>query len=1024
MLLEAQPILMSFEYSRIKDPGYFAENREPAHSDHVAYANPAELEAGESSLRASLNGYWKFHHAMNEGQVIPGFEAADFDCHSWDNIAVPAHIQMEGYGVPHYCNTQYPWDGYQDVEIGEIPEQYNPVASYVRYFYLPESMKGQRVFVSFQGAESCIALWLNGHYVGFSSDSFTPSDFELTGYLVEGENKLACRVYRWSAGSWLEDQDFMRFSGLFRDVFLYAKPAVHVQDIRICTQLDDDYRDATLEAKVKLEAQNGWRLRLTLKDGENTAAEAAQEGTQAEAEFHIPVSNPRKWSAEKPNLYQLLIEACGPDGQLMEVMRQNVGFRRFELKDGVMQINGQRIVFKGTNRHDYCAETGRAVTPEKIRRDLITMKRNNINAVRTSHYPNHSALYALCDELGLYVIDENNMETHGTWDPIVRKQKPIEYALPGNRMEWKDILLDRVNSTYQRDKNHPCVLIWSCGNESFGGDVIYEMSQLFRKLDDTRLVHYEGVANDRRRNETSDMESQMYTPVAKIREFLAEHRDKPFILCEYTHSMGNSNGAMHKYTEYAYEEPLYQGGFIWDFLDQTVHNKDRYGNPTLSYGGDHGEHPTDYNFSGNGIVYGDGTPTPKLQEVKYNYQNIVAEVGKDAVTVRNRSLFTSTAEYDCVLTLARDGVTIAEATLDTDVPPLDEATYPLPFAAQTRGGEYAVTASFRLKADTAWAQRGFEVAFGQGVYRVDAGAAKHEPHRALRVVYGANNLGVMGDCFEVLFSYLNGGLASYRFGGRDMFKTIPMPNFWRAPTDNDRGNFMAARYGQWKLASLYASHRCTMELFVRNMKPPVAEHEDGSVSIQYVYALPMTPVAYCDVTYTVHPCGKVDVKLGYDPVEGLSTMPEFGMMLKMDADYDQLRWYGLGPDENYVDRNCGAKLGIWQKPVRENMARYPLPQECGNHTGVRWAEVTDFRGRGLRFSGDGMEFSALPYTPHELENAAHDYELPPVHYTVIRAAKMQMGVAGDDSWGARTHEEYLIDVSKRLEFQFSFQGIL
>lgn len=1016
---------MNFDYNNLKDPAYFAENRVPAHSDHIAYANAAELAAGESSLRRSLNGYWKFFHALNERQVIPGFEAADYDCRPWADIPVPAHIQMEGYGTPQYCNVQYPWDGLEQLEIGELPERFNPVACYVKYFFLPEAMRGKRVFVSFQGAESCVAVWLNGHYIGFSSDSFTPSDFELTEHLVEGENKLACRVYRFSAGSWLEDQDFMRFSGLFRDVFLYAKPEAHIEDVRVKTLLDDDYRDARLEVKLTLNAPAGWRLKLTLKDGEKTVAEAERAGTDETAEFDLPVQDPRKWSSEDPYLYDLGIAVCAADGTSCEVVRQRVGFRRFEIKDGLMLLNGKRIVFKGTNRHDYRAEVGRAVTPELIRRDLITMKRNNINAVRTSHYPNHSALYALCDELGLYVIDENNMETHGIWDLVARGAKPLEYMLPGDRMDWKDILLDRVNSTYQRDKNHPSVLIWSCGNESMCGEVIYEMSQLFRRLDDTRPVHYEGTDHDERRPETTDIRSQMYTPVTKLRQILAEHRDKPFILCEYTHSMGNSNGAMHKYTEYAYEEPLYQGGFIWDFLDQSVRGKDRYGNTAFFYGGDHGERPHDGNFSGNGIVFGDGGASEKLQEVKYNYQNIAAVIDGEKIVVKNRNLFTRTSAFACELTLARDGVEIARAALKTDVAPLSEAEYPLPFPVQTRGGEYAVTASFRLKERTAWAEAGYEVAFGQGVYRVEA-PVKREKHAPLRVVYGSSNLGVHGEHFQALFSYNSGGMISYRYGGREFLKNVPMPNFWRAPTDNDRGNFMPQRYAQWKLASLYATHRGGMDTALDfPISVPAGMNEDGSVSISFRYTLPTTPAAKCDVTYTVYPCGTVDVRLGYDPVEGLSPMPEFGMLLKLDADYDHVRWYGLGPDENYVDRREGARLGIWERDIKDNVARYLVPQECGNRTGVRWADVTDFRGRGLRFMGDGegMEFSALPYTPHELENAAHPYELPPVHYTVIRCALRQMGVGGDDSWGARTHDEYLIDNTKRLEFHFSFKGI-
>lgn len=1013
---------MSFDYANLKNPGYFAENRVPAHSDHAFYADMDELAAGRSSLRHSLNGLWKFHHALNPAQVIPGFEAAEYDCRAWADIHVPAHIQMEGYGVPQYCNVQYPWDGYEDVQIGQIPERFNPVACYVKYFFVPQAFEGKRVFVSFQGAESCVALWLNGRYVGFAADSFTPSDFELTDYLIEGENKLACRVYRWSAGSWLEDQDFMRFSGLFREVFIYAKPRAHVADLRVAAPLADDLKSAVLTVEARMEAADGWRLRARLMDGEDAVASAEDSGDGDTARLEMPVDAPRLWSSEQPNLYDLLIEVMDGEGNVTEVVPQRVGFRRFEIVDGIMTLNGVRIVFKGTNRHDYCAETGRAVPYETLRRDLITMKRNNINAIRTSHYPNDSALYALCDELGLYVIDENNMETHGIWEKYVRGMIGLDGLLPGDRPEWRDVLLDRVNSLVQRDKNHPCVLIWSCGNESMGGEVIRDMSLRFKALDPTRPVHYEGVSHDPRHPETTDIESQMYTPVPKLREFLAGHREKPFILCEYTHSMGNSNGAMHWYTEYAYEEPLYQGGFIWDYLDQSVRAKDRYGNVVYNYGGDNGETPHDGNFCGNGILFGNGDGSEKLQEVKYNYQNIVCRIDMDSIRVVNRSMFTPTSAFDCVVTLERDGVKIGEKALETDVPPLSEQVYPSPFEVQTRGGEYAITASFRLREATAWADRGFEVAFGQGVYKVKA-AQKAERHAPLRVVRGTNNVGVHGEHFSALFSSLAGGLTSYRVGGVELLRSVPMPNFWRAPNDNDRGNAMPQRYAQWKVASLYATPRGSEALMIENMRMPVTKHADGSVSLTFIYALPTAPAAQCAMTYTVRPCGRVDVALTYDPVEGLGDMPDFGVLMKLDADLDQLRWYGLGPDENYVDRREGARLGIFKRAVKDLFQPYLVPQECGNRTGVRWAEVTDYKGRGIRFIGDGMEFSALPWTPHEIESAAHGYELPPVHYTVARASMMQMGVAGDDSWGARTHDEYLIDVSKPLRFEFSFEGI-
>ncbi len=1016
---------MSFSFSRLKDPGYFAENRTAAHSDHVAFGSRQELEAGRTGFRCSLNGLWKFYHALNEDQVIPGFEGEDYDCRPWADIPVPAHIQMEGYGVPQYCNVQYPWDGREQLSPGETPEKYNPVACYVKYFMLPEQMKGHRVFISFQGAESCLAVWLNGQYVGFSSDSFTPDEFELTPYLKEGENKLACRVYRWNAGSWLEDQDFMRFSGLFRDVYIYCIPDVHIRDLRIRTLLDDACRDAALQVVLQMEAEEEWQVRLALKEKGRKVAEALASGTgSGEARVDMEVKNPRKWSAEDPFLYDLEMEVLDEGGEMTEIVPQRVGFRRFEIRNSLMLLNGKRIVFKGTNRHDYCAETGRAVTPEKIRRDLITMKRNNINAVRTSHYPNHSALYSLCDELGLYLIAETNMETHGTWDEIMSGKWPVDHALPGNKTEWQGMLLDRVNSAFQRDKNHPAVLIWSCGNESFGGSVIHEMAMLFHRLDDTRPVHYEGVSfgRDFGYPDTTDMYSEMYTPVAKIREFQKTHRDKPFILCEYTHSMGNSNGAMHWYTEYAYEEELFQGGFIWDFLDQTIHTRDRRGQVTLTYGGDQGDRPHDGNFSGNGIVYGDGRETPKMQEVKYNYQNILARVEEKGLKVINRSLFTDTSAFECVVKLERDGREIAREILETKVPPLNEGVYDLPFGEQRVPGEYALTASFRLREDQPWAEKGYEVAFGQSVWTVE-GEKPALPHAPLRIIRGDKNLGVRGDSFEVMFSYQSGGLSSYRWGGREMLRVYPRPNFWRAPIDNDLGNGMPLRYAQWKLASLYQAPARPGD-GRRTGAESVRENPDGSVSIDFVYDLPTAPKASCGVSYTVFPCGRVKVRMDYDPVEGLGDMPEFGMIMKMDGDYDTLKWYGLGPEENYRDRREGARLGIWQKGVRENMARYPRPQESGSHTGVRWAEVTDFRGRGLRFSGKDMEFSALPWTPHEIENAQHDFELPPVNYTVVRAGMQQMGVGGDDSWGSRTHEEYLIDVSKPLRFEFCFEGIL
>ena len=1011
-----------FDYANVKNPEYFCDGRMEAYSDHAYYASETDMLDGESLFAESLNGIWKFHYARNYGAVIRGFEKEEYCCASWDDIRVPAHIQMEGYDVPQYANTQYPWEGREDIRPGEIPEYFNPVASYVKYFSVPERMKGKRIFVSFQGAESGLAVWLNGVFIGYSEDSFTPSDFELTGYLKEGQNKLAVQVFKWTAGSWCEDQDFYRFSGLYRDVFLYTVPNVHIRDLRIRAIPDETLQKAELEI-VSCTWGEG-KARFVLSRHGKVFVDEEKE-LNRENRFVWEVDHPALWSAEVPNLYDLMITVTGKDGAVTELIPEKVGFRRFEMKDHMMTLNGKRIVFKGVNRHDFSSVGGRHVSEEELRKDLTVMKQNNINAIRTSHYPNGSLLYRLCDEYGLYLIDETNMETHGSWD-TVRADGDDDYIVPNDRPEWLPLLLDRENSMYQRDKNHPSILIWSCGNESYGGKDIYEMSQFFRKEDPTRLVHYEGVFNDRRYNDTSDMESQMYTPVEKIKEFLAKDRSKPFICCEYTHAMGNSCGAMHKYTDLTDTDPLYQGGFIWDYIDQTIYKKDRYGQEFQAYGGDFGERPTDYNFSANGIVYGgDREPSPKMQEVKYNYQNITAKVSENRVTIINKNLFLNTNAFDCVVLVERNGKALRQIKMETEVEPLGEKTYPLPFAKETLPGEYTVTVSFRLKEDQIWAKAGHEVAFGQYVYRNQG--EKKLCKRPVKVIRSKHNIGVRGECFEVIFSVLDGGLASYRYAGKEMIKEIPKPNFWRAPVDNDQGNQMPKRYAQWKIASMYAGHKDYRGADCCKVLEPKVEVKEYSVRVTYTYLMPTTPDSQCQVAYEVYGDGTVQTTLSYDPVKELGDMPEFGLMFKLDADYDHVTWYGLGPEETYADRKKGAKLGVYQNLVQDNLARYIVPQECGAKEEVRYASVTDRSGRGMLFEMDEksgpMMLSALPYTPHEMENAKHVYELPQVHYTVVRAALGQMGIAGDDSWMSFTHPEYLLNVEGKMEFTFRFRGI-
>ena len=748
---------MGFDVKKIHDPKFFKENCMAAHSDHVTYKNEAEAVEQNSSFRLSLDGIWKFHYAKNDAQTIPGFEAEDYNCRPWDDIRVPAHIQMEGYDIPQYANIQYPWDGREDVWRDAVPTDFNPVASYVKYFTLPEGFVKNGLYISFQGVESGFALWLNGSYVGYSEDSFTPSEFDLTPYVKEGENKLALKVFKWTSSSWCEDQDFYRFSGIFRSVYLYTMPKVHVYDLKVQPVVAESLESAdlvldmeicgkaeTVEKSADDAKMQNVSAKITLTgsrdDSKEGAAGSVSENTifsetisfqpnntsdtirftdtgAATVHFEQEVNHPNLWSAEHPELYTLTVELLDESGNCVEYISQNIGFRRFEMKDGIMTLNGKRIVFKGVNRHEFSSKTGRAVSKEEVLQDIITMKQNNINAIRTCHYPDASGIYELCDRYGLYMIAENNLESHGSWDAASHGLVPKDTIVPGDNMDWEPMMLDRVNSCYQRDKNHPAILIWSVGNESYGGKVIFDMSEKFRALDPYRLVHYEGIFNDRRYEGTSDMESQMYTSVENIKKFLAEHKEKPFICCEYTHAMGNSCGAMHKYTDLTDTEPRYQGGFIWDYIDQSILKKDRYGQEFQAYGGDCGERPTDYNFSGNGICYGgERDASPKMQEVKFNYQNISVAFEEHSFTVVNKNLFADTSEYQCIVILQKNGTVVKKQKMDTNVVPLSSGSYEIPFVIP-EDAEYAVTVSFVLREDTFWAKAGHEVAFGQKVQK-------------------------------------------------------------------------------------------------------------------------------------------------------------------------------------------------------------------------------------------------------------------------------------------------------------------
>ena len=1000
-----------FDFSWVKDPNVFSVNRLLAHSDHQYFA---ERDKKLMDFKFSLNGLWKFAWAKNYESAVKDFWETSYDCHDWDDIGVPSHMQMEGYGVPQYVNVMYPWDGSEDIRPGEIPQHFNPVGMYVRYVSLPAWMEGQPVYISFQGVESGFALWVNGHFAGYSEDSFTPAEFEITRWIGQGENKIAVMVFSKCSGSWLEDQDFWRLSGIFRDVYLYTVPSCHIRDLFVHTHLNSSFSEADITVDFEMmytKDGDGGFVTAALYDADGHLAGEA--GAPAgSGQLAIRIEAPKLWSSESPYLYTLEMYVNDSSDHLCETIRQKVGIRQFAIEDGVMKLNGKRIVFNGVNRHEFSDVRGRCVTEEEMLWDVQTMKRHNINAVRTSHYPNQSRFYELCDEYGLYVIDETNMETHGTWAGMEDAVKN-PYILPHDKPEWKAAVLDRANSMLQRDKNHACILIWSCGNESFGGSNIYAMSRLFKEKDPSRLVHYEGLCHDRRYNDTSDMESQMYPSVSAIEQFLAVHRDKPFICCEYTHSMGNSNGAMSKYTDLAQREPLYQGGFIWDFIDQAILKKDRYGRPYHAYGGDFGDRPTNGNFCANGIVYADRTVTSKMAEVKYNYQNIRISFDKDGIIIKNTFLFTNTKEFLCKLILMKDGHIIEEKAAQTDIKPQTQSRMPWPFAEPFDGGngEYVLTVSFRLKEACLWARAGHEIAFGQYVFEQNTGTypCLGAERECPKVVDGVYNTGVYGAGFSMLFSKESGYLVSLKANGREMLDEPPKPNFWRAPTNNDEGCRLPFEAAVWKTASLYQK--------LTSFSVTKTEH---TVIIKAIHQLAAVPPVGAVTIYEIDGRGRMTVSLQCGAGKGFPIMPEISMLFKLPADYDQTEWYGRGPQENYADRKYGCPLGIYRKKVSEHLEKYVYVQECGNHSDVRYMKVTDAKGRGLKFSGQCLDVSVLPYTPHELENASHWYELGPVHHTVVRAGK-QMGVGGDDSWGSRVHDEFVIHSGQPQKIQFTVE---
>ncbi len=991
---------IKFEY--LKDPEVFQINRLNAHSDHIYYTPYMKYE----DLRILQNGNFKFFYAKNLNEVKQDFYKEGFDDKDWDLIKVPGHIQLLGYGNPQYVNTMYPWDGIEDIKPPNIPSEFNPVGLYAYEFDLPKGFQKDAAFICFEGVESAFYLWLNGEFIGYSEDTFTPSEFDLSSFIKEKGNRLCIMVVRFSSGSWLEDQDFFRFSGIFRDVYLYTTPKIHIYDMFVKPEVLEDLKKAELKCEFEIvnkENLNGF-IYFKLYDENNTLIKVSEKlKVSKNVTLNASLDNINLWNAEIPYLYKLIVEICDDKGETIEIVEQKIGFRRFEMKDKLMLLNGKRIVFKGVNRHEFNARYGRNISKEDILWDIKCMKKNNINAVRTSHYPNQKELYSLCDEYGIYVIDEANIETHGTWSFI--KDLKYENIVPCDNEVWKGAVIDRGNSMVQRDKNHPSILIWSCGNESFGGKVLYDLSNFYRNTDNSRLVHYEGVANDRRYNDTSDMESRMYLKPQHIKEYLENNPEKPYISCEYAHSMGNACGNLEKYTKLADEYSMYQGGFIWDFIDQAIYNKDPNGEEYLATGGDFFDRPNDAYFCGNGLVFADRKESPKMKEVKFAYRDVEIFCDENYITIINKNNWLNTDKYEFHFELLENGLIIKKGKFLLDLNPQSRKTLDLPCAIPDKNCEYILTVSMCLKEDEIWEKAGYELSFGQGV--VKKAVFKEIVEKSSNVICGNENIGFKMKNSSCLYFKPIGKLNSIKSNNKEFILSEIKPDFWRAPIDNDLGNKNTYKWAKWKIASLYAFK--TKEKL-----------EDSKLYV--TYDLNIDKQIQCEFLYEFMYENKFSLTFTLENSGELIDMPAFGFSFEMPSFFSNVKWYGRGPFETYQDRKHGAKIGIYENKVADNYTDYLNPQECGNKTDLRFIEITDNEGSGLRiFSEDLFECSVLPYTSHEIESAHHKNNLPKQSKTVVHVCKKKCGVGGDDAWGAPVHPEYLVNLEGKMSFKVYFE---
>ncbi len=958
-----------------EDPKVTQHNRVPAHALLLPYRDEATAltgQRGNSPWFRLLNGNWQFHLAENPALVPEGFQESGYDATNWDELFVPSNWQLAGYGHPHYTNVIYPFP----VDPPKVPTE-NPTGCYRRYFNIPSDWEKRRIFLCFEGVDSAFYVWVNGKKVGFSKGSRLPAEYDITEYVHGGQNLLAVQVMQWSDGSYLEDQDMWWLSGIFRDVYTYATPLVHVFDLRVRTELDEEYKDAILDVAATIHNYtdgtiDGHRITISLLDharkpvtpphSQVVNIEAAQD---VMVRARIPVANPRKWTAETPHLYQLLISLVDEDGQLLSVQASSVGFRQVEIKDGNLLVNGVPIMIKGVNRHEIHPDLGRAVSMDSMIEDILLMKRHNINAVRTSHYTNDPRWYELCDYYGLYVLDETDLECHGFMHVGDINQLSDD-------PQWEAAYLDRMERMVERHKNHPSVIIWSLGNESGFGRNHEAMAAWTREADPTRPIHYEGD----RLQEVADIVGPMYTSVEGIITLAQEEAyTKPVILCEYAHAMGNGPGGLKEYWEAFYEYPRLQGGFVWDWVDQGLRQETPHGTERYAYGGDYGDEPNDANFNINGLIFPDRRPSPGLIE----YKKVLEPVFVAAIDLAKRQLRV-TNRYDFLgldhLRLSWD-VSADGKVLETGIWPLPEiapgkskiVTIPYNDPNLLPDTDYWLNLRFTLAYSCHWAAVGHEVAWAQfklPIFQTSGSALPIESMPALAVTETAGEIKVLGEDFGVTFDKTFGLITSWLYQGMSLVRRGPRLHFWRAPIDND-----VSYVKEWKKAGL--------DRLKHRIDEVSADIGERTVQIRVVSRIAPPVFGHgfaCTYVYTIYGDGHLTIAVRGEPQGELPILPRIGLQMVLPLALTQVQWYGRGPGESYVDSKLANRFGIYACHVDDLYVPYVYPQEHGNRTDVYWVSLTNQRGMGLFAEADiPLNFSAHRFSTEDLERARHTDEL-------------------------------------------------